>query len=218
MQFYVYLYIDPRTDTPFYAGKGSGRRARDFSSHNHNSTVMGRLKQLKDCGLTPIIEYCQINSELSAMWMERLLISAFGRKDQETGVLFNHTNGGEGVVGHRWSDEARQKMSLQRKGKKAWNKGFTNIHSPEGLLGVIEGGRNGGNKRKGKPTSQKQKEAVRISSKARKGEKRLGQGLLNIQRAVAESNKIIVTCPRCMKTGQSGGMRKYHFNNCRKVL
>jgi len=40
---------------------------------------------------------------------------------------YNITPGGSvGALGHRWTDEQRKRMSEQRKGRKAWNKGIPN--------------------------------------------------------------------------------------------
>lgn len=38
--FYAYLWLDPRNQSPFYAGKGSGYRARDVKSHSHNKQAL----------------------------------------------------------------------------------------------------------------------------------------------------------------------------------
>lgn len=50
---------------------------------------------------------------------------------------YNITPGGSvGCLGYRWSDEARKKMSEQRKGRKAWNKGIPN--TPEQKAKISE--------------------------------------------------------------------------------
>ena len=33
---------------------------------------------------------------------------------------------------------------------------------------------------------------------------------------ISKSNKTIVTCPHCDKTGMRGGMNRWHFNNCKQ--
>ena len=50
---------------------------------------------------------------------------------------YNIAPGGNvGALGYRWSDEARKKMSEQRKGRKAWNKGIPN--TPEQKAKISE--------------------------------------------------------------------------------
>jgi hypothetical protein len=39
--------------------------------------------------------------------LEVYLIKLFGRQDQKTGTLLNHTDGGEGSSGLKWSEESR---------------------------------------------------------------------------------------------------------------
>ena len=95
--FYVYFYIDPRTDVPFYIGKGHGNRALVWHT---NKQVEGRIRILKEQELKPIIEFIHCNDEGAALWLERVGIAGFGRKDQRKGPLLNHTDGGEGVSGN----------------------------------------------------------------------------------------------------------------------
>lgn len=213
MQCYTYIYIDPRTDIPFYVGKGSGNRAKDYSSHNHNKTLIGRIQRLRNLDLSPNIEYFFVSDDFSAKWLERCFISAYGRKDQFTGCLLNHTDGGEGTVGFKWSDEAKQRMSNQRKGRKPWNLGKSMVDhlTTESLERMKEGARKAGKKRKGCTISENQKLAIGKAAANRKGEKR---GKFP---GVSISNKQLVTCPYCKKTGMSGGMRKHHFDRCKQI-
>lgn len=97
--YYVYQYL--RNDgTPYYIGKGKGRRAY----------VKQRVISLPiDKTLIKII--AQHLSEYEAFLLESKLIQYFGRKDLGTGILHNKTDGGEGT---------------RRPYKKiAWNKGKT---------------------------------------------------------------------------------------------
>ena len=125
--YYTYAYL--REDgTPYYIGKGKGRRA--YTHHHHRCAVPSedRILLLKK-GLT--------NEE--AIRHEIYLISVLGRKDLGTGILRNLTDGGEGTQNVsplsrqkmseaqkgntngrnvKWSDEDKKRMSEQRKGKK----------------------------------------------------------------------------------------------------
>ena len=99
MDFYSYLWLR-KNDQPYYVGKGTGNRA--FKS------VKGH-RPPKDRGR--IIIFPQ-DSEADAFESEIALIWLFGRKDIGTGCLHNQTDGGDGVAGYRFSDDAKQHMSL----------------------------------------------------------------------------------------------------------
>lgn len=93
MEYYTYAYL--REDgTPYYVGKGKGNRA--YVKHWRSKTRGGyfsppekdRILILKD-NLT----------EEDANKHEVYMISVLGRKDNNTGILRNLTDGGEGRLG-----------------------------------------------------------------------------------------------------------------------
>lgn len=103
--FYHYLYL--REDgTPYYSGKGSGKRAW---ATNH-------IISLPEDHSRIIITHWNL-TELWALALERWYIRWYGRKDNGTGILRNLTDGGEGTVGRRHSKETCELFSKQRKGK-----------------------------------------------------------------------------------------------------
>lgn len=57
-------------------------------------------------------------TEDEAMELEKLYISVLGRADIKTGILANHTDGGEGRSGYKPSMETRVKMGSANRGKK----------------------------------------------------------------------------------------------------
>lgn len=103
--FYVYAYL--RLDgTPYYVGKGHGVRAY---SRQHNVTVPN----------TDRIVFLETNlTELGALALERRYIRWYGRKNNNTGILRNLTDGGEGVVGYKHTEEAKLLMSKAATGRK----------------------------------------------------------------------------------------------------
>jgi len=101
-QFYSYLWIR-KDGTPYYAGKGSKRRA--FINQGHNTHCPKDTKR---------ILVFPMQSESDAFESEIALIELFGRKDDGTGCLRNWTNGGEGVSGHRWKFRGQVQTEKQR--------------------------------------------------------------------------------------------------------
>lgn len=115
--FYTYVYINPVTDTPFYVGKGQGRRAH----REKNKYVRGYIRNLNVNGIFPDIVISNARSEATAFQLERDLIKLFGRKDLGLGSLLNFTDGGEGsagVVGKTLTSTTRSRLSVALTGNK----------------------------------------------------------------------------------------------------
>tara|TARA_Y100000114_G_C11725152_1_gene310548 strand:- start:43 stop:1293 length:1251 start_codon:yes stop_codon:yes gene_type:complete len=107
--FYTYAYLRKKDRTPYYIGKGKGKRAYD-SSH--------RVKVPDD--KDRIIFLKENVSEKEAWDYEREMIQFYGRKDLGTGILRNMSDGGEGPANP--SPEARKKNS--ERNKKAYADGI----------------------------------------------------------------------------------------------
>jgi hypothetical protein len=92
--YYTYAYL--REDgTPYYIGKGKGYRAYQG---NRKSTNPPKDK-------SKIILLKQNITEAEAFRHEIYMISIFGRRDNNSGILRNLTNGGEGTSGANNSGE-----------------------------------------------------------------------------------------------------------------
>jgi hypothetical protein len=114
-QFYIYIYIDPKTNEPVYVGKGTAKRA---VHHVYAATHLGNLlRKRKTEGYTCYPMILKMSSEQAAFSAEKFYISAIGRNDLGKGTLLNLTDGGEGCSGHTHSDQTKEKMKAAHLGK-----------------------------------------------------------------------------------------------------
>ena len=121
--FYVYHYLR-EDNSPYYIGKGRGNRCYDKRRSINIPSDRSRIVLIA-IDLT----------EQEAFDLEKSEILKFGRKDNQTGILRNKTDGGEGASGsirtddqkrlignfHRGkilSEETRKKVSLSSLGRK----------------------------------------------------------------------------------------------------
>lgn len=104
-KFYVYYIIDPETYLPIYVGKGSGKRIYSHlqvSAYKRKFIIYNKIKQIRSRGYEPILKIWKtFSDENQAHSYEKFLISVWGRKCNSTGILYNQTDGGEGVSGHK---------------------------------------------------------------------------------------------------------------------
>jgi len=101
-RFYVYAFLR-KDNTPYYIGKGQGNRA--WSKRQFRPVDDSRIVILKE-RLT----------ETEAFDLETELIEFYGRKDNETGILRNLTDGGEGTSGYINSEKTKANMSAAKSG------------------------------------------------------------------------------------------------------
>ena len=97
VQYYTYIYKDPfRNMEAFYVGKGSGKRSyKHLQKTKRKLHFHNRVQKMLRESNKPEIEIINTTCEFAALWLEKVLIKAFGRKDLGTGALLNMTDGGE---------------------------------------------------------------------------------------------------------------------------
>ena len=100
--FYVYAYLRKKDLTPYYIGKGQGKRAY---GKEHSVVVPRDLSR---------IVFLETNlTELGAFALERRYIKWYGRKDLGTGIIpWNYNK----KVGSYLTDSSRKKISRANKG------------------------------------------------------------------------------------------------------
>ncbi len=100
-KYYVYLHKKATDGTPFYVGKGSGKRAH---AHHNRSALWHNIVEKHGFEVELVKEGLE---EEEAFQLECDLIAQYGRKDSGKGMLANHTDGGDGVRGAIITDRLR---------------------------------------------------------------------------------------------------------------
>ncbi len=110
LHYYVYAYLR-KDGTPYYIGKGSGKRAWKKDKFEIGIPSDSDRIIILETNLTAVGSYA----------IERKMIRWYGRKDKGTGILRNQTDGGDGgpggKIGRILSTETRKKISDGNKGK-----------------------------------------------------------------------------------------------------
>jgi len=192
--YYTYAYL--REDgTPYYIGKGKGKRAYSKVNRKVKVPIKNKILFLKK-NLT----------EKEAFRHEIYMIAVFGRKDLGTGILRNLTAGGEGSSGAVRKKEFKDNLKKINTGKKLSKK-----HKEK--LKVLNTGKNNPNYGKKASESTKQKMSL-----AHLGEKHHKSCWWLITFFNGENIKICGLNTWCKKTGYSAGnvymiysgKRKFH--------
>lgn len=128
--YYVYALSDPRTNMPFYIGKGKRYKSNNERSRVHltpghagNKQKVARIAEIRNLGFEPVIEYLFKNlDEKTAYEHEVALIKKYG-KMSNGGSLTNMATDRRppGMLGKKFSEETKRRWSIVRTGKKASN-------------------------------------------------------------------------------------------------
>ena len=110
-QIIVYRHRTLDTHEVFYIGIGSVKRSKSKHRSSFWKNVVNKHGYY--------IEIIKNNlSWEEACELEQLLIQEYGRRDLQTGILVNLTDGGEGSPGTIISEETKLKLRDKNKGKK----------------------------------------------------------------------------------------------------
>ena len=55
LRYYVYIYVDPRSNDAFYVGKGKGNRAIAHLNDSSDSKKVQRISEIRKMGFEPRI-------------------------------------------------------------------------------------------------------------------------------------------------------------------
>jgi len=118
----VGAYIHAKPDgTPFYVGKGTPKRMKEFhgrNKHHHNLLNKYGRKGVQ-------VGFIECSNDEIALSLEVGLIKCLRNMGYD---LANYTNGGDvGASGYRWTDEQRAKYSSIRNKMKLGNEHKKNI-------------------------------------------------------------------------------------------
>lgn len=216
MKFYTYAHFKGSDGSPFYVGKGMGRRA--FNEQDRNSYWSS--VRAKHGIRVEILSHWETEAE--AFEHEKFLISCFKGMGHK---LCNLTSGGEGVSGLRWSDESRAKVV-----------GHKRNSSPEARAIISERTRAAMNcdevRKKvghsaGKKLSAETREKMSNAHKRLLTPERIAMLRLQGVNGVTEASRAKISkassglkrerieCPHCGKDGAMNVMVRWHFDHCK---
>ncbi len=190
LEYYIYAYIRKSDNTPYYIGKGKNKRAW---SKDHNVSVP------KD--KTKIIIMETNLTEIGALALERFYINWYGRKDNNTGILLNRTDGGDTTSGYIPSEHTKKLIGDKLRG----------VPKPKGHGEKIS---------KFRKTFKYTEESKQKMSLAKKGKKMSQEHIINSRRTGtpqpdSQKQKVSAALSKTWKiTSPSGDV--YIINNLRK--
>ena len=171
--------------------------------------------------------------------IEQDLIKQYGRKAFEEGTLVNLTEGGEGRLGLKASEETKAKMSESHMGLNTWSKGRT--MSKEQRQKMYDYfAENGGYNQKPRSEESRRKTSEKLKGrqlalgsrrteehKQRISIERTGEGNPMFGKTHNEDTKQRmrekalnlpkVTCPHCNTTARQSVIKRWHLDNCKNL-
>jgi hypothetical protein len=225
IMYYIYEYVDPRNNLPFYIGKGS--RGRKFNhlketlESTDNRKKYFKIQKIKSLGMHPIINVIidNITDENLAYKIEDEYILKYGREGFEDGGILTNIclnnrpplGIGEknGMFNKKHTDKAKKKVSDANKGKIPWNKGIPRDDALKEAVSKANKGKTAWNK--GKRRSEEDRQKMKEGWAQRKE-----KGLPKTVVSNTHSSKQQTFCNHCEKTISGlGNYSRWHGNNCK---
>jgi group I intron endonuclease len=110
---YVYRHIRTDKNEPFYIGIGTDKRYYRASSSRKRNPIWNNIVNNSSYEVEIFMD--DLTWE-EACEKEKELISLYGRKNTKTGILANMTDGGEGTLNIKFSQERRESISIRNLG------------------------------------------------------------------------------------------------------
>jgi group I intron endonuclease len=110
---YVYRHIRTDKNQPFYIGIGTDKKYYRAYSSTKRNPLWNNI--VKNSAYEVEIFMDDLTWE-QACEKEKELISLYGRKNTNTGILCNMTDGGEGTLNIQFSQERRKSISIRNLG------------------------------------------------------------------------------------------------------
>lgn len=108
--YYVYLYVDPRNNQPFYVGKGKGNRVFSHLSDQSESPKVEYIEGLAHEGLEPVIEILAFGlDEETAFKVEAAAIDLIGFENLTNKVLGH----GSRKAGRMTVEEVQARLAVE---------------------------------------------------------------------------------------------------------
>ena len=222
--YYVYQYVDPESNQPFYIGKGKDNRMfhhlNETLDNTDNRKKFFKIKSLRNKGLKPIIKVIvnDIDSEEEAYKIEDEYILRYGREGfEENGILTNicinaHPPAlkGElnGMFNKKHTEEAKQAVSRANKGKTAWNKGVAQPQRVKDAVSRANKGKTAWNKDTTRSTNDKEKMKAGWVKKLEEGFVPHNKG---------KSTPKDYTCEHCGKQVSKQNYTRWHGVKCKEA-
>lgn len=118
LKYYIYRHVRPDKNVPFYIGRGANYA--DRSIYRRSKSLKGRNYIWKSIVAKNNNNY-YIDIMYETDYLDEILkkeiefISLYGKIIDNNGTLCNLTNGGDGSLGLKHTEETKNKMSIKRK-------------------------------------------------------------------------------------------------------
>lgn len=179
---YLYRHIRLDKNEPFYIGIGSDTNFKRANWKFRNNKIWNSIVNKTSYEVEILLDGLTWEEACNK---EKEFIKLYGRKDKQTGILSNLTDGGEGTYGHILSNSSKMLISLKLKGRKLTEE--TRNKMSNGMIGRI-------------PSNK----GIKMSK-----EQKLKIGLAN------KKPKQTIKCVNCGIVGGIPAMKRWHFDNCK---